>query len=950
MLAEQTLRMENDYPNNDIRMDPMKDGNQPILPRDKHDIKNEILMGRRSSINSMAVFTPPTSPITHSNNNNNMIPNGSMNLPSKMNNYNSNGMNNNNFNNNGRNMNSNGNTSGNRPRGRPSHKETNNNDNTKRHKLIAVNPNMPSSQLFNVSKMINNNNNNNNPSQNYMYDNNNNSNNNNNRSNVLPALNHSHTQENVELPSIPMEIQRNNGMDNYKPMYNGNKDINMNENQEYPLSSNENDGDRNELSRNNNNDNISMNNVPLHKRKNSFSYQQQSSYTSGKVGTRKNSQSGSVPIQPQQNKKQKYYQQLQPQTNSKNSNGTGKNGSNSPSTPISSPSSSSSSNSHHTSKETKHVSPSAYVRWRTNEDDLLRSLVKKMGPKQWDKIAEEIPGRTYHQCRQRWVNTLSKKFPEDRAAIRNRNSNSVQHHNSSPVLLAPSTSRYNNPSKHSSLDESELSYNNKNNLDRDMDYPSKKHSLNAIHPKDKVMNGPSNDYSSNNDYYSKNMNMNQEYNNNNSNGNNNSDSLPYQNDFRLNPIQNNKKNLNNNSNNIDLQLPKVDELNPRHPLTNSPSLAPINPHNKFESKELPSFNSLTNEKNTHINNNNLNSSYLNPINTNTNHDSNINNNTNNINSSTNINYSKNININNINDNRNNNNNNDKRNNNKTYVKRGSSLNDLLINQDDSYNSISTSNSNLNKNDTPVVMDEITTTISSGTTSNTNYYNYTSDSKSKNNGEHMSGSKNTKTNTMEDSEIEEIMVEGAISARHTGDENEKNRKLLNNITQSPKSQKSEEEEDMDTIENFNSKSMINGKDGKNKMDNYNLRGMKRKRGYPINNTLNKKIHSTIEQNNIDMPLTPQSISEGAGSISMNDGVYVKKNDTSSSALASPSPSSTESSSDNGKQLNKGAENTTNMRSKGINIELDNGREKSEMVIEGEKSTVNAMKKASGIALE
>ncbi|ORX42147.1 hypothetical protein BCR36DRAFT_407162 [Piromyces finnis] len=929
MLAEQTLRMENDYSNNDIRMDPMKDGNQPILPREKRDMKNDILMGRRSSINSMAVFTPPTSPIPHSNN---IIPNGSVNFSSKMNNYNSSGMNNNSFNSNGRNsMNSNGNTNGNRPRGRPSHKETNNNETTKRHKLIAVNPSMSSSSLFNVSRMLNNgsnnnssnnnnsnnsnNNNSNNSSQNYMNDNN--------RNNVLPALNHSHSQENVELPSIPMDVQRNNSMDNYKPLYNSNKDVSMGENQDYPLLSNENDGDHNELTKNNANDNMNMNGGTFHKRKNSYTYQQQSTYTSGKVGSRKISQSGSVPIQPQQNKKQKYYQHLQPQTNTKNSNG--KNGSSSPSTPISSPSSTSSSNSHHTLKETKHVSPSAYVRWRTNEDDLLRSLVKKMGPKQWDKIAEEIPGRTYHQCRQH------------RAAIKNRNPNSIQHHNSSPVLLAPSTSRYNNTTKHASLDESELSYNNNGNIERDMDYPSKSHSLNPLNSKDKVMNGPSNDFPSNNEY-SKNLNMNQEYNNNGNHrhGNSTTDSMAYPNDFRFSPIQPNKKSLDNN------------KLNPRLPLTNSPSLAPINPNNQFESNELPGFNFLTNEKNISINNNsnnnnnsNINSSYLNPINTNNKKDSNSN--TNNIISSSNINYSKNININGSN----NNSSNDR-----------SSLNDLLLNQENEYNSISTSNSNLKKNDTPVVMDEITTTLSQGKASN--YYSIDNDANLKNNNEQQGGMPNKNTADKIDdheNEIEEIMVEGAVSTPRIDDSSEKNRKILNSITQSPKSQKSEEEEEeegeMDVLENYNSRPINNEKENKNKVDAYNT-GMKRKREYPINNTLNKKIHSTIEQNNIDMPLTPQSISEGSSSISMNDGTFVKKNDSSSSALVSPSPSTTtESLSGNGKQINRVTENTTGIKAKEISTELENGREKSDITIEDDKSTTttttNPLNKSSLIAL-
>ncbi|KAG4088786.1 hypothetical protein H8356DRAFT_957775 [Neocallimastix lanati (nom. inval.)] len=448
MLAEQTIRMENDYSKSNLTLPPMKEENKSsMLSREKYEMKDGLMMGRRLSINSMAVFTPPTSPITHSNNpmiQNGQKMNGSL-LHSKMNNYNLNGMNNN-YNSGARNnMNSSGNTGnvGNRPRGRPSHKENNINESSKRLKPIAVNPNISSSSSSsshilslisssNVPRMLNNGS----QSQNYRFSGINDN-------NVLPALNHSHSQENIELPSIPVDIQRTNGMDGYNPSYNGkgSNDLSINDSKDYPFSSrikNENnENEHNDLMRNGNND-MTMNAIPANKRKNSYSYQQ-SQYNSGKV-SRKNSQSGGVPIQPQQNKKQKYYQQLQPQTSnikgSSGGNGKHSNGSSSLSnTPISSPSSSSSSSGsqNNTPKETKHVSPSAYVRWRTNEDDLLRSLVKKMGPKQWDKIAEEIPGRTYHQCRQRWVNTLSKKFPEDKNT-KNKNYNQLHHHNSSPKL------------------------------------------------------------------------------------------------------------------------------------------------------------------------------------------------------------------------------------------------------------------------------------------------------------------------------------------------------------------------------------------------------------------------------------------------------------------------------------------------------------------------------------
>jgi hypothetical protein len=45
--------------------------------------------------------------------------------------------------------------------------------------------------------------------------------------------------------------------------------------------------------------------------------------------------------------------------------------------------------------------------WRPEEDDLLRMLVEKMGPRRWSLIAEHIPGRTGKQARERWLNQLS---------------------------------------------------------------------------------------------------------------------------------------------------------------------------------------------------------------------------------------------------------------------------------------------------------------------------------------------------------------------------------------------------------------------------------------------------------------------------------------------------------------------------------------------------------------
>ncbi|KAJ1660212.1 hypothetical protein IWQ61_000828 [Dispira simplex] len=49
---------------------------------------------------------------------------------------------------------------------------------------------------------------------------------------------------------------------------------------------------------------------------------------------------------------------------------------------------------------------SVYAKWSSAEDILLRVATCKYREKNWDSIAREVPGRTYHQCRQRWNKTL----------------------------------------------------------------------------------------------------------------------------------------------------------------------------------------------------------------------------------------------------------------------------------------------------------------------------------------------------------------------------------------------------------------------------------------------------------------------------------------------------------------------------------------------------------------
>mmetsp|Transcript_3546 Transcript_3546/g.13578 ORF Transcript_3546/g.13578 Transcript_3546/m.13578 type:complete len:316 (-) Transcript_3546:155-1102(-) len=44
--------------------------------------------------------------------------------------------------------------------------------------------------------------------------------------------------------------------------------------------------------------------------------------------------------------------------------------------------------------------------WTQEEDDILRDLVGKHGPKRWSFIAEHLPHRVGKQCRERWLNHL----------------------------------------------------------------------------------------------------------------------------------------------------------------------------------------------------------------------------------------------------------------------------------------------------------------------------------------------------------------------------------------------------------------------------------------------------------------------------------------------------------------------------------------------------------------
>lgn len=47
------------------------------------------------------------------------------------------------------------------------------------------------------------------------------------------------------------------------------------------------------------------------------------------------------------------------------------------------------------------------IKWTSEEDALLSSVVEKYGAQKWDKIATFVPGRNGKQCRERWLSTLA---------------------------------------------------------------------------------------------------------------------------------------------------------------------------------------------------------------------------------------------------------------------------------------------------------------------------------------------------------------------------------------------------------------------------------------------------------------------------------------------------------------------------------------------------------------
>ncbi|KAK9766361.1 hypothetical protein K7432_004606 [Basidiobolus ranarum] len=60
---------------------------------------------------------------------------------------------------------------------------------------------------------------------------------------------------------------------------------------------------------------------------------------------------------------------------------------------------------------------SPYVKWTPEEDTLLRKAVSHLGCTNWQQISKEVPGRSYHQCRQRWLKVLKNSVNQNNYKI-----------------------------------------------------------------------------------------------------------------------------------------------------------------------------------------------------------------------------------------------------------------------------------------------------------------------------------------------------------------------------------------------------------------------------------------------------------------------------------------------------------------------------------------------------
>ena len=55
----------------------------------------------------------------------------------------------------------------------------------------------------------------------------------------------------------------------------------------------------------------------------------------------------------------------------------------------------------------KHYTDIVKGAWSEEEDEIVKSLVNKLGPKHWSIISSYLPGRIGKQCRERWHNHLN---------------------------------------------------------------------------------------------------------------------------------------------------------------------------------------------------------------------------------------------------------------------------------------------------------------------------------------------------------------------------------------------------------------------------------------------------------------------------------------------------------------------------------------------------------------
>lgn len=64
--------------------------------------------------------------------------------------------------------------------------------------------------------------------------------------------------------------------------------------------------------------------------------------------------------------------------------------------------------------ETKHFKK---LKWTSQEDQCLIEAVRQLGTKSWKAVAQNVPGRSGKQCRERWLGQLSPSVVKDHWTI-----------------------------------------------------------------------------------------------------------------------------------------------------------------------------------------------------------------------------------------------------------------------------------------------------------------------------------------------------------------------------------------------------------------------------------------------------------------------------------------------------------------------------------------------------